>query len=113
MFFYESYRWLVFASAVDVAQKFENVSLYINADIQMIVPNKIENPTNWTTLGVYNPAQPRGGSLVVQESGYYSPEDGFRIKYVGSKYFYRSNMSGTTFKTAMVVREKMRCLKNN
>ncbi|KAK5649013.1 hypothetical protein RI129_003905 [Pyrocoelia pectoralis] len=97
-FFFETYHWLVFGSNDSVVNTFENVGLCINADVSLVIPNY----STWTIFDIYNPSQKRGGHLKVEEVGFYNEEEGYNSKFVWNRYYKRRNMTGTTFKAAMV-----------
>ncbi|KAF5300901.1 hypothetical protein FQR65_LT09064 [Abscondita terminalis] len=104
-YFYDTYHWLVFGSFLNVTEKFQEVELLVNADISVSID--YENNNNWTILDVYNPSYKHGGELVINEVGYYNENEGYNVPITGSKYFIRRNMTGTLFKTVVVIPENI------
>ncbi|KAF5282553.1 hypothetical protein FQA39_LY04960 [Lamprigera yunnana] len=102
--FYDTFHWLVFGSAVNITEKFEDVELVINADVTIAVD--YNETGNWAILDLYNPSRKDGGKVIVQEIGYYNDEEGYNVSCFGDKYFVRKNMTGITFKTVFVIPEK-------
>lgn len=74
--------------------------LNVNADIHLTFPQK---NSNWTVLDIYNPASQHGGTLNFTQIGFYNRNVGYKIKYCGSKYWNRKNLTGVTFKSMVVV----------
>ncbi|KAB0803669.1 hypothetical protein PPYR_00639 [Photinus pyralis] len=99
--FSHTYHWLVLGSHRDVIGKFENVDMFINADISVAISD--EGKSKHTIFDVYNPAYKRGGNLVVSEVGCYTEEDGYKVQVKDIKYYRRRNMTGTMLKSVMVV----------
>nr|XP_008196050.2 PREDICTED: glutamate receptor ionotropic, delta-2-like isoform X2 [Tribolium castaneum] len=94
------HHWLIVASSEKIREKFNNVILNINADINVIIPEK---PSNWSIIDVYNPASQHGGVLNFTRVGFYNKHDGYKIKYTGVKYWNRKNLTGVTFKSMVVL----------
>ncbi|XP_031349377.1 glutamate [NMDA] receptor subunit 1-like [Photinus pyralis] len=102
-FIFDIYHWLIFSSNYEMINTFENVNLFINADVSVVVPNNTGKLLNWTIMDVYNPARSRGGDLKVTNAGFYNEEDGLNIQLVWNRYYQRQNMTGTVFKAGMVI----------
>ncbi|XP_045477706.1 ionotropic receptor 75a-like isoform X2 [Harmonia axyridis] len=100
--FYENYFWLIETQAVDkLVVLFQNSSLFVNADILVAVGKSMEK-MGLDIYEVYNPSNRHGGSLKISKVGSYEPERGFNISWIGEKYWRRKNMTGLTFKSAIV-----------
>ncbi|KAJ8943035.1 hypothetical protein NQ318_022579, partial [Aromia moschata] len=100
-YFYETYHWLIASSSEEtVLAALEKVKLNVNSDVHLVVP--LENGT-YTIVDVYNPAFEHGGKLIKKEIGYYNRNDGYIVKIRGNKYWERRNMTGATFKSAVVI----------
>ncbi|KAF2884491.1 hypothetical protein ILUMI_21687 [Ignelater luminosus] len=107
-FFYATYHWLAFGSTVDVIEKFRNVSLAINTDLNVAVPNNENaNVKNWTIYDVYNPSYNHGGNLKILDIGYYNEQEGYHVVLKDTKYYRRRNMTGTLFRSAVVIPENI------
>lgn len=65
------------------------------------------NPNNsdeYTIFDVYNPAYKHGGELQIQLLNTYNKNnDTYSLAKTGSKYWMRKNMTGITFRSAVVV----------
>lgn len=99
-FFYETYHWLVVSTNESTRTLFERVKLNINSDVHLAV---IGDGENITIHDVYNPASEHGGELKISYLGYYNDVDGYNAKIKENKYWKRRNVTGVTFKSAVVV----------
>ncbi|KAK4883878.1 hypothetical protein RN001_000149 [Aquatica leii] len=104
-YFYNTYHWLAFGSFFNVTDKFKDVELVVNADVSFTVD--YHKNGNWTILDVYNPSYKNGGELIVTEVGYYNRIDGYRVPITENLYFKRKNMTGTIFKSVVVITDNI------
>ncbi|CAH1169520.1 unnamed protein product [Phaedon cochleariae] len=103
-FFDVKHHWLILTSNKSISTIFENVELYINADIHIVyAPSAGFSSVNFTVEDVYNPAYGKGGKLQTKTIGYYSAKDGYRAREMQCKYWMRRNMSGVTLKSRIVL----------
>lgn len=63
-----------------------------------------ETSDSFTIFDVYNPAFKHGGQLRIEVAGFYDEFQGYRILSHESKYWKRKNMTGVSFKSAVVVK---------
>lgn len=83
---------------------FENIELYINADINIIYPELVNgSQRKYIIEDVYNPAFNKGGELKRMIIGYYNEKDGYKIDDKDFKYWVRKNMTGVTLQSQIVV----------
>ncbi|KAJ8924531.1 hypothetical protein NQ315_007329 [Exocentrus adspersus] len=100
-YFNENYHWLVLTLKGNITYIFENVRMYINADIQIVFP---ESVINYTVLEVYNPAHGRGGSVKFHKVGFYNSYHKYKFKAQRRcKYWIRRNMTGVTLRSLIVL----------
>lgn len=86
----------------NLKELFKNVTININADINVAVLNKSISE-KYTIFDVYNPAASHGGNIYFIKIGYYDQKVSFNIENHKEKYFRRRNLTGVTFKSMIVV----------
>ncbi|KAJ8963510.1 hypothetical protein NQ317_010575, partial [Molorchus minor] len=102
--FDDRHHWLILTSYRTFLNDFDNVTLYINANIQVIYPKEnVSHVNNFTVEDVYNPSSNRGGILNHRTLGFYNKMEGYVAREKGCKYWIRRNMTGVTLKTIVVV----------
>ncbi|CAH1185813.1 unnamed protein product [Phyllotreta striolata] len=94
------HHWLILSGEANFSETFNNVELYINADISVMFP---WNSTELIIQDVYNPASTRGGRLKKRIMGYYNRTDGYNIVEKEFKYTLRRDMSGVTLRSIIVL----------
>lgn len=105
-YFYETYHWLITSSTMNITEKLKILRLNINSDMNLVIFKQSDsiNNANVSIYDVYNPAFEHGGELKVDIFGYYNQKQGYIINNLENKYWRRKNMTGVTFKSAVVVR---------
>lgn len=102
--FFEAFHWLIISKSKEaILQQLDEAKLNINSEIHLAICDNKETD-NCTIYDVYNPASEHGGELLVKVLGYYNRNDGYRAKALQNKYWLRRNMTGVTFKSAVVVK---------
>ncbi|XP_044747292.1 ionotropic receptor 75a-like isoform X2 [Coccinella septempunctata] len=100
-FFYEKYFWLITVQDVERLENlFQTSSIFVNADILSVT--ECSEDIEQCVFEIYNPSNRHGGSLKISKIGSYDPEMGFNISVGREKYWRRRNMTGLTFKSAIV-----------
>lgn len=103
-YFHEKHHWLILISKENFTYLFDNVDMYINANIEIIYPDNFPSLKNYTIQAVYNPSFTQGGTIKFYKVGFYNTVDGYKVKEAYPKYFLRRNMTGVHLKTMIVVR---------
>lgn len=101
------YHWLIFNLQVnEIDSFFSNAPLNINSDVHLTLYNSAEKLTD--IFDVYNGAYNHKGVLIVTKAGFYTKGKGYDVSKIENKYWKRRNMTGITFKSAIVVSVHMR-----
>ncbi|XP_050513541.1 ionotropic receptor 75a-like isoform X2 [Diabrotica virgifera virgifera] len=103
-YFYETYHWLVTSTSENVTNDLSQLKLNINSDMHLVTLDSF-NETNeaYTIYDVYNPASDHGGEFKMFNIGFYNENVGYVLTNFENKYWRRRNMTGTHFKSAVVV----------
>ncbi|CAH1113582.1 unnamed protein product [Psylliodes chrysocephalus] len=90
---------------MNITEKLKILRLNINSDMNLVILKQSDsiNNANVSIYDVYNPAFEHGGELKVDIFGYYNQKQGYIINNLENKYWRRKNMTGVTFKSAVVV----------
>lgn len=87
--------------SVDIIEYyFKDVNLNINSDVTMAIETF---ELFWLLFDVYNQALRHNGQLKYKAIGNYSEDIGFLVDLQDNKYLRRRNMTGVSFKSAIVV----------
>ncbi|KAG5900001.1 hypothetical protein JTB14_009087 [Gonioctena quinquepunctata] len=97
-----THHWLIISRNKAFSDIFEDIELYINADIHFAHP-KDDATNTYVIEDVFNPAFGKGGELKKRVLGYYTQNAGYPLQGQECKYRLRRNMTGVTLKSHIVL----------
>ncbi|KAK9883985.1 hypothetical protein WA026_004921 [Henosepilachna vigintioctopunctata] len=101
--FYENFSWLILTTSVSSGENLlKDLNIDINSDIHLAVQDQ-SNSYNREIYDAYNPSRNHGGDVIIKKIGKFSTKRGYILEKQSDKYWRRKNMTGLTFKSAVVI----------